>query len=944
MKTENIINLIFDANRGVVSQLSREGVTGEVFGQLPTPVRRGYTFCGWYCEGVLVNSDSIIEADEDIRLVARWEKAAPATDKKRSMLKRQKNAIVILAAVSVALIITFVIVAQLISVYSFYDTYTVDGVEYSDKYYVKRYDGVYMLFDEEGNLMPTHEQLNTVFIARKSGNQYKIDPDTGEHTLRAVVDIDDKIGEAGSGSVLLMFPQITSQYLYSIQMKNEQGGDYTFYRTSEGIRIQGFEDSNLEFDQDLYAKLCFSCGYMSANRKIKADPTNAMIPLDENGKLDYSVYGLDTSQVQATYTISQMLFKKNADGSDQYKDGKYVIDYDENGNPQADPEKTYTVYIGDAILSGGGYYVRLEGRESVYIITTDYIADTILQPIEALVVPRVVYPVSVTYHSMGKDFVLGKLEDWKKEVNLETIVAFTYSELEERINTVYSTRPYLSAIDVMAGYNINENSAISIFESFYSIEAIACRHIGLTPETGLTDEILEKYKLDKEVYYLTYKTFSGNYSDTGDKLYAENKLFISQKTENGTYYVMAVEFDMIVEVDQYYLSFLEWDDMKWYNEAFIFHNVAYVRDVKFEFNGKAFGLSEDKIYDFDLDNSLSYAFYLNEKDELKAVSLKDGKVHFEGEKKIYKIKGKSYDIVALVNLDEVRVVSSKEIAQDPTIADVVYVQENYYYTNASGETVNVYPDYVTKTITSTIEKDKDGKYLGVRYYYSDPTLSEPIQVQRSLSDPVYRYKTSQGNMYEATLSVTASGLRVSCNGELLDYSIADTGIGDDGQEKYESITATDNFRRLHMKLLSFSLMGDIDPVEFEAAMGMSVEEYLASDAKKPIASISMHVEDYARALNGYTTRNENGEEVRIYEENNSQHLVYKFYQYSDWKVLVTIEVLEENEDGELVPSVKDENGDPIVVGKFYASTDILDMFVGDIDQLVNGELIIPIAN
>ena len=149
--------------------------------------------------------------------------------------------------------------------------------------------------------------------------------------------------------------------------------------------------------------------------------------------------------------------------------------------------------------------------------------------------------------------------------------------------------------------------------------------------------------------------------------------------------------------------------------------------------------------------------------------------------------------------------SSKEIAQDPTIADVVYVQENYYYTNASGETVNVYPDYVTKTITSTIEKDKDGKYLGVRYYYSDPTLSEPIQVQRSLSDPVYRYKTSQGNMYEATLSVTASGLRVSFNGELLDYSIADTGIGDDGQEKYESITATDNFRRLHMKLLSFSL-------------------------------------------------------------------------------------------------------------------------------------------
>ena len=934
MKTGTIINLIFDANRGNVSQLSREGVCGEPYGQLPTPVRRGYAFLGWYHGDVLVNPDSIIETDEDIRLVARWEKAAPVTDKKRSVLKHQKTAIIVLAAVSVALIITFIIVAQLIAIYSFYDTYTVDGIEYSDKYYVKRHDGVYKLFDDEGNLMQTNGQSDTVFIARKSGNQYKIDPETGEHTLRAVVDAED--GEYGSGSVLLMFPQISSEYLYSIQMKNEQGGDYTFYRTEKGIRIKEFEESNLKFDPDLYAKLCFSCGYMLANRKIKATTDDSMVPIDkETGKLDYSVYGLD--KPQATYTISQMLFKKNADGSDMYKDGKYVIDYDESGNPKADPEKTYKVYIGDAILSGGGYYVRLEGRESVYIVTTDYIGDTILQPIEALVVPRVVYPVSVTYHSMGKDFILGKLDDWTKEVNLETIVAFTYSELDERANTVNSTRPYLPAIDVMAGYNINENSAISIFESFYSIEAIACRRIGITVET------MKEFGLDKDVYYLTYKTFSGNYSDNGDKLYAENKLFISQKTENGTYYVAAYEFDMIVEVDQYYLSFLEWDDMKWYNEAFIFHNIAYVRDVKFEFNGKAFGLPEDKTYDFDLDNSLSYAYYVNEKNEFKAVNLKDGKVYVEGNKKVYKIKGKSYDIVAEVNLDTARVVGSEEVTLNPAITDVVYVQENYYYTNANGDTVNVYPDYVTKTITSEIEKDKDGKYLGVRYYYSDPTLSEPILVQRSLGDPVYRY-TYQGKTYEATLGVTASGLRVSCNGDLLDYNIPDTGIGDDGQEKYETITATDNFRRLHMKLLSFSLMGDIDPVEFQNSTGMSVEEFLASDQKQPMATISMHVEDYARALNGYTVRNESGEEVRFYDENNSQHLVYKFYQYSDWKVLVTIEVFEKDENGNLVPAVTDDNGDSVVVGKFYASTDILDMLVGDIDQLLKGELITPIQN
>lgn len=924
MKTGTIINLIFDANRGNVSQLSREGRVGEPFGKLPTPTRRGYAFCGWYYGDVLVEPDAIIETDEDIRLVARWEKAASATDKKRSMLKKQKIAIVALAAVAIVLIITFVIVAQLIAIYSFVDTYTVDGVEHSDKYYIKRQDGVYKLFDADGNLMDTNGVLDNVFIAKGSGNQYKIDPDTGEHTLRALVDAED--GEYSSGTILLMFPQVRSEYLHSITMKNDQGGDYTVYRTASGIKVKEFEKSNLEFDQDLFAQLCFSCGYMMANRKMGANSTDPLIPRLEDGTIDYSVYGLDTPQ--ATYTISGVLFKKNADGTDMYQNGKYVIDYDEDGNPKPDPEKTYTVHVGDPILSGAGYYVRLEGRGSVYIVTTDYIESTILQPIEELVVPRAVYPVSVTYHSMGKDFLLGHLPTWQdSKIELETLVSFTYSELEERINTMNSTRPYLPGISVMSGYNINENSAISVFETFYSIECIACRKIGLTAET------MAEFGLDKDVYYLTYKTFTGNLDENGDKLYAQNELFISQKTAEGTYYVAAVPFDMIVEVDQYYLSFLEWDYMKWYNEAFIFHNVAYVRDIKFEFNGEAFDLPTDKTYDFSLDNSLSYAYYVNEKNEFKGVNLSEGKVYIEGGKKVYKIKGKTYDIVAEVDLDEATVVSNKEIVLDPTLTDVVYVQESYYYVNDAGENVTVSPDYITKTIEYEIERDENGKYLGGHYFYVDLSRNERIRVTRSLGDPVYRY-TYKGNTYEATLGVSASGLLVSCNGELLEYNITNSGMGDAGVQEYETITATDNFRKLHLQLLYFSLMGDVDPVEFEAAMGMSVEEYLASGDKKPIATISTHVEDYARALNGYTYYDENGDELRYYDENISQYFEYKFYQYSDWKVLVTVELYTKNENGEFVTNSPDG-----VVGKFYASTAILEKLVGDIERFLNAEVI-----
>ncbi len=924
MKTGSIINLIFDANRGSVTQLSREGVVGEPYGSLPTPTRRGYTFCGWYCGDLLVTPDTVIETDADIRLIARWEKAAPQKNQKRSMLKRQKIAIVALSAVAVALIVTFVIVAQLVAIYTFVDTYTVDGVEYNDKYYVKRQDGVYKLFDADGNLMNTNGVLETVFIAKGSGNQYRIDPDTGKHTLRALVDAED--GEYSSGTILLMFPQILSGDLYSITMKNEQGGDYTVYRTQDGFEVKEFEKSNLEFDQDLFAQLCFSCGYMMANRKMGASSTDPLIPRLPDGTIDYSVYGLDTPQ--ATYTISGLLYKKNEDGSNMYKNGKYVLDYDEDGNPQPDPEKTYTIHIGDAILSGAGYYVRLEGRGSVYIVTTDYIATTVLQPIEALVVPRAVFPVSVTYHSMGKDFLLGYLPTWQEdEIKLETLVSFTYSELEERINTMNSTRPYLPGISVMSGYHINENSAISVFESFYSIECIACRKIGLTAES------MAEFGLDKDVYYLTYATYSGNVDENGDKLYAKNEMFISQKTPQGTYYVAAVPFDMIVEVDQYYLSFLEWDYMKWYNEAFIFHNVAYVRDITFEFDGKAFGLSSDQTFEFDLDNSLSYAYYLNEKNQFKGINLSEGKVYIENGKKVYQVGSKTYDIVAEVNLDEVDVVSQKDIILDPTLTDVVYVQESFYYTNENGANVTVSPDYVTKTIEFIIDRDENGKYIGGHYFYIDSSKNERIQVYRSIGDPVYRY-TYKNNTYEATLGVNASGLLVYCNGELLEYNISNSGMGDAGVEEYENVTATDNFRKLHMELLYFSLMGDVDPVEFEAAMGMSVEEYLADSNNKPIATISTHVEDYARALNGYTYYDKNGNLVRNFDENISQYYEYKFYQYSDWKVLVTVELFTKDENGEFVTTSPDG-----VVGKFYASTSILEKLADDIDRLLNAEII-----
>ena len=916
MKTESIINLIFDANRGSVSQLSREGVVGEAFGQLPTPQRRGYTFCGWYCDGALINADTIIETDEDIRLVARWEKSAAVVDTRRSMLKRQKIAIAVLAAVSIALIITFVIVAQLITIYSFVDTYTIDGVEYKDKYYVKRHEGVYKLFDDEGTLMDTNGVLDTVFIASGSGNQYKIDPDTGAHTLRAVVDTEGI--EVPTGSSLLVFPQLLSANVYSIQMENEQGANYTIFRTGDGIesfKVKEFEDSKFDLDQELITQLCFSCGYLLSNRKIGANSQDPNIPRLEDGSIDYSVYGLDTPQ--ATYTISGILLKKGANG-------KSVIDYDAEGKPQADPQKTYTIHVGDAILSGGGYYVKLADRDSVYIITTSYFESTVLQPLESLVVPRAVYPVSVTYHSMVKDFALLRASAWDQTEGAELVAAFTYSEIEERINTIDSLYPYITPADsVMAGYKINTDSAFAVLEAFYSLEAIACRRIGLTPET------FAEFGFDKDVYWLTYKTFTGTTDEDGNKQYIENKLYIGPKTPQGTYYVAAVPFNMIVEVDQAYLSFLEWDDIKWYDDAFTSHNIAYIRDINFKFG--------DQEYNFTLDNTLSYAYYKSGS-SLKAVDISKGIVYVDSNtnKPKYKLNDKVYDII-IINWDQnsenaVQFVTQKDIIENPNLENVIYVKETFYYVNEKGENVGVSPNYNT----TYIEYELESGY----YYYVDKTTEQRIRVQRSLGDPIYQYKKG----LEVTLGIDAKNLKVFCDqytkneseSGLLDYVIEQSGMGDDGIYKTETRTAFENFKKLHLQLIQFSLMGDMDEEEeerFQAKYGVTIEEFLKQGGQNPTAEIKISVEDYAKFFNGYT-RYEDGKEVQQYDKNNEQYFVYKFYKYTGEKALVTVELFEKDENGQWVSTAKEG-----VVGKFFVASSVLNKLEKDINRLLNQEFI-----
>lgn len=796
MRTEeNIINVIFDAGRGSVSVASREAAVGESFGKLPQPTRTGYRFDGWYLGENLITEHTAVESDEDIRLVAHWSKMR---DKKKtfSMLKKQRIAAVVLSVLCVVMILTLLVTNHVVSIYKLEDVYySDDGTKYTERYYIKKKSGQYGLYDQSGTLMEYNAERG--YFTAHSGNQYTVDLETGEYSLYAVVDFDAEAGELlSTGNRLMIFPEITGEDIYSIDVKN-QTGSYRLYRDENGnVKIAGGEDVSATYDAYMFAYLSVSCGYTSTTMKLDFWSENSTAPRLADGTIDYSAYGLadlydgegNLIYTPSVYTITKAAYDKS---TGLCAPATEMIDADGDGIAETERVIQYTVKIGDPILSDSGYYVQLVGRDAVYIVDSG-LGATALQPIEALITPQINYPMSAIGHVMVQNFLLGKV-DLKGDIGtlenivIDPIVEFSYQDSASRSNTIYSATPYVTPMDFMLGYDINDDNVQEVLGSFYGTEFVACKKF------GITEEALREYKLDGEVHYLTFESpvMDDNNSITG---YITNTMIISDKTENGTYYVASFEYGMIVEVDEYYFSFLEWEQNQWYAPRFFRTNISYVTQLHIQIG--------EEVYNFRLDNS------------------------------------------------------------ETTQEDVV-----------NSANLKVFCD----------------RYLNGK-----------------------------------------------TNPNRLDYKAYYTYVNDKGEEKTASVDGVSNFRKLYITLLEYSIMGDFDEDEFKQNMGMSFQEYLADENTVCDAEISFHAKDYASTMNNYYYKDENGNQVKLYPEDNVQDVVYRFYRYTGGKALLTVEVLKDT-DGDGVLDSDPKNGQYA----FYVKASYLNDILSDINKLLSEQPIEP---
>ncbi len=671
------IQLIFNPGKGASVSLGRiTAVVGDRVGAMPKPTRRGYIFAGWYiapggdttaASAMRVSPETVLDMailggkPEDIVLYAKWEKNK--AEQKKNSLRTQKRAIVVVAILTGVFILTLIGASILSNIYSFTD---VNG----DKYTIRKHNGEFALFDG-GELCDSDEDGSFFYYITKHGTQVEIDPDTGEYTIFAVVDTSDteEVSVIGTNQRVLMFKKLTydesstsdiTRIIKSIEIHN-QHGTYTVVR-GDSNRFDVKDHPTAILDDTLFAQLSNGCGYTISMQRLE-NPVR--LP---DGSIDYSEYGLaPETRVELDDEGNEVPDEDGNPVTYEYTPTWYTI--------TTMSGDAYTVTLGDPTISSAGYYARYGDRDTIYILSSTNIDATVLQPVEALITPLMVYPMTMSTYFNVKDFIyrsgfdhieilreeilyligedirdldtedeeavdalsaryiaalealydpdrleenkdaIAKYEDvclqaWSN--NSDLVTQFSYIDLTERENTLYSSLPYLMSSSYMDGYLPNSDNIGTMLQKLQAMTFVGVTVLG-PDEDDLYDYGLDEYAHD----------FSFTYTDADGQEFT-NHFVVSQKTEDGLYYAYSENFDMIVCFDESQAEYLDWEEIDWYEREYFQCNIAHVQTIKLEGTGLTAPIL------FTLDNSAS--------DQSEGISSSELKVYANGILMDYKLE------------------------------------------------------------------------------------------------------------------------------------------------------------------------------------------------------------------------------------------------------------------------------------------------------------------
>lgn len=499
------------------------------------------------------------------------ESKMPVRAKKRSALRRRRQAVLIGLAAVVLLTVAFIIVWTLTSRTVYKDF---DGVKYN----IRQKGGVYALFDENGNKVSVNEDGNYVTACNTI---LSVDSSTGEYQIIAVVPIEGseklEFNYYNEAYTVLMYPKLDRVNIASIRVVNEKD-EFTFVQKSDGtFEMQSYP--GYAFDSTKFATLVNLTGYTSTLARLDLTDPNVAYGFAANG---YAEYGLPETEEEAT---------------------KYFVITAKDGT-------THKVLIGNEIPSGAGYYARYVGRDAVYIMkelteseNNSTFAATLLGTREDFITPLAIVPMGSSTYFDVTDFTLTKFTDSGRK----QMVKFSYVPIEQRYGTYYASFPYVTDDDgSLAGYQLHSYKADDCLQNLEGMTPLRTVEIQREDEGKTFDEtaFADKYGV-AYMFSFTYNAERGD--DQTVKTAYPQIVWVSPMTAQGTYYLYeSYNFKMVVEVSRSDLEFLEWSSFEWVSSDVFTGNIAFCNEITIiSKTATGAGLCGVTTAKFTLDNSAS---------------------------------------------------------------------------------------------------------------------------------------------------------------------------------------------------------------------------------------------------------------------------------------------------------------------------------------------------
>lgn len=280
----------------------------------------------------------------------------------------------------------------------------------------------------------------------------------------------------GYSDRIYIFRSIAVNEIKNITVQNEKG-EYSFVSSGDGkFYIKNYK--SIPYDEELFATLQTVTTSTLSKAKVISGASDKK--LDEYGLL----------KPQATWVVETTA-------------GEF-----------------FKVYVGDELLTGGGYYCMFEGRPgSVYVLSED-IGKTVLQPIEGYVTPVICAGISqedyykvdkfTVYKNGEKQFRI-RLVDKDKQVNAEA--------LAENI------------MDYPTSYYPNSQLYYDIIYQFMGLVADSCYDI------SATDEEKAAIGMDDPANVITFEYNGVHY-----------ELYFSELRDDGTYYAESNMFPGVIGI------------------------------------------------------------------------------------------------------------------------------------------------------------------------------------------------------------------------------------------------------------------------------------------------------------------------------------------------------------------------------------------------------------